>query len=138
MQEPSAPRYFTLDEANALVPTIRDLLETVQRQAAELARIQQQLAVYGRNASTNGHGTNGAGRTMHQAFERADALLAGVRAGIEAIQQTGAELKDVQTGLVDFRAMRDGREVYLCWKQGEDRIDFWHDLDTGFAGRQPL
>ena len=50
----------------------------------------------------------------------------------------GCEVKDVQTGLVDFRAMRDGRAVYLCWRLGEEDIAFWHELDAGFAGRQPL
>jgi hypothetical protein len=50
----------------------------------------------------------------------------------------GVELKDIEEGLVDFRSMRDGRIVYLCWRQGEDTIAFWHELDAGFAGRQPL
>ena len=47
-------------------------------------------------------------------------------------------MKGVEPGLVDFPSLREGREVYLCWREGEDQIDFWHEVDAGFAGRQPL
>ena len=57
---------------------------------------------------------------------------------IKAIVNLGVALKDIEQGLVDFPAERDGRIVFLCWKQGEDEIRFWHELDTGFAGRKPL
>jgi hypothetical protein len=64
-------------------------------------------------------------------FNRFDAL-------VRQVQALGAELKDLNTGLLDFPSLRDGREVYLCWRHGEDDIHFWHELDAGFAGRQPL
>jgi hypothetical protein len=54
------------------------------------------------------------------------------------IQELGCELKDIDMGLVDFPALREGRVVYLCWRYGEDRLRYWHELDAGFAGRQPL
>ena len=54
------------------------------------------------------------------------------------LEEIGCELKDVHTGLLDFRSLREDRVVYLCWRLGEDEIRFWHELDTGFAGRQPL
>ena len=57
---------------------------------------------------------------------------------MEAIHALGCELKHVDQGLIDFPALREGREVYLCWRLGEPTIGWWHDLDTGFAGRQPL
>jgi hypothetical protein len=57
---------------------------------------------------------------------------------MELIAASGAELKDINSGLLDFRSQREGREVYLCWRYGEGEIRFWHDLDAGFAGRQPL
>ncbi len=56
----------------------------------------------------------------------------------ERINGMGCELKDVNMGLIDFRTMMDGREVYLCWKLGEEHVAYWHDLETGFASRQPL
>jgi hypothetical protein len=57
---------------------------------------------------------------------------------LQRFNEWGIELKGLEEGLVDFPSDRDGRTVYLCWKQGEDSIQWWHDLDTGFAGRQPL
>ena len=57
---------------------------------------------------------------------------------IKAIVELGVALKDIEQGLIDFPTERDGRIVYLCWRQGEDEIRFWHELDTGFAGRRPL
>jgi hypothetical protein len=64
-------------------------------------------------------------------FERLDGL-------VHMILATGAEIKDLTSGLLDFRAQRNGREVYLCWKMDENQIRFWHELDAGFAGRQPI
>ena len=64
-------------------------------------------------------------------FQRLDDL-------VHRILATGAEIKDLNSGLLDFRALRGGREVYLCWKHGESAIEFWHELDTGFAGRRPI
>ena len=57
---------------------------------------------------------------------------------IDLVQSLGAELKEIRTGLIDFRSPRDDRVIYLCWRLGEPRILFWHELDAGFAGRQPL
>jgi hypothetical protein len=54
------------------------------------------------------------------------------------ITNLGCELKGIDEGLIDFRALREGREVYLCWRLGEERIAFWHDIEAGFGGRQPL
>jgi hypothetical protein len=64
-------------------------------------------------------------------FERFDEL-------IHKIHDTGAQIKDINIGLLDFPAQRDGREVYLCWKFGEGDIAFWHEVDAGYAGRQPI
>ena len=68
----------------------------------------------------------------------ADTTMAQFRALAQEIADMGAALKDPESGLVDFLALRNGREVYLCWREGEPDCAWWHDLDTGFAGRQPL
>ena len=78
-----------------------------------------------------GNGGNRALSSMVQDFERLDAL-------IHQIQDAGAQIKDINTGLLDFSALKDGREVYLCWQYGEDDIQFWHEIEAGFAGRQPI
>jgi len=66
-----------------------------------------------------------------QTFDRLDDLLHHILA-------TGAQVKDINTGLLDFSALKDGREVYLCWRYGEEEIEYWHEVEAGFAGRQPI
>jgi hypothetical protein len=78
-----------------------------------------------------GNGGSRVASEMAEEFARLDAL-------VRRIQATGAILKDINLGLLDFLSKRDGREVYLCWRYGEDRIEFWHELHTGYSGRQPL
>lgn len=126
-------RYFTLEEASALLPRLTELLTSLrERRRALLAREQQQ----GLRPQVSGH-TNG---TVHAGAREAstDEDIAAMNAILREIQELGIEVKDLDTGLVDFPALRDGREVYLCWRLDEPAIGWWHDLDTGFAGRQPL
>jgi hypothetical protein len=137
------PRYFTLDEARRTLPQVRACIERLQALAAEAARLQQAMQEGGQAArqippAHNGAARNGSGRRVYDALARTEALEGEMRLLAEELDEIGCEVKDVETGLVDFRAMRDGRAVYLCWRLGEDDISFWHELDTGFAGRQPL
>ncbi len=98
---------YTRAEAEALLPKVRPLLEDLQRR----------IAAYRRRPT--------------------DPVAREIEALLREIAELGAEMKDPDLGLVDFRTVRRGREVYLCWKLGEgDRIAFWHDLETGFAGRK--
>jgi hypothetical protein len=78
-----------------------------------------------------GNGGNRALSRMVQDFEKLDAL-------VHQILDTGVLIKDINIGLLDFPALRDGREVYLCWQHGEGDIAFWHEVDAGYAGRQPI
>jgi hypothetical protein len=144
-RQPRPPRYFTLDEANRLLPRVRDLIERLQRLAAEVAAIQRKMRDSGhrqsmtRATAVNGAQTNGStGRDVYGALARADDLLEAMRLLVDELEEIGCEVKDVHTGLVDFRTRREGRAVYLCWRLGEDRIRYWHELDAGYAGRQPL
>jgi len=98
---------YTRAEAEALPPKVRPLLEDLQRR----------IAAYRRRPT--------------------DPVAREIEALLREIAELGVEMKDPDLGLVDFRTVRRGREVYLCWKLGEgDRIAFWHDLETGFAGRK--
>lgn len=122
-------RYFSLDEANAALKTLRPLVGEMLAIRQELLFIQPDVERILRKAQGNG-----GGRVASQAvayFERLEELIG-------RIQEMGVELKDINSGLLDFPAMRDGREVYLCWRYGEEEIRFWHEIDAGFAGRQPL
>lgn len=122
-------RYFTLEEANALLATLRPLMREVLAARQQIVAAEPALWPVLEKALGNG-GSRKAG-AMLQHFEV-------IQNGVRAIERLGLEVKDVNLGLVDFLAQRDGRDVYLCWRYDEPRITHWHDLDAGFAGRQPL
>lgn len=122
---------FTLEEANALVPQINQLLDELTAARDQLATLGGKLHATRLLQRAGGNGGNKHGNDYVMQLELFNSRLS-------ALQAIGCELKDLDAGLVDFPSYRDGKLVYLCWKRGEDRIEFWHDLDAGFAGRQPL
>ena len=127
MDNPS--RHFTLAQANAIVTAIRPLVaEMLEIRQVILSREPQVWPVFEKAA---GNGGNTAASQVALEFQRLDTL-------VREIHRTGAILKDINTGLIDFLALREGREIYLCWQYGEDQIVYWHEVDAGFAGRQPL
>jgi hypothetical protein len=123
------PRYFTPYQANAVLDEIRPLVEEVVRIRMEIQARQPEL--WPAIQRSVGNGGSAELSRLFVDFERLDKL-------VHRIQDTGAHIKDLNVGLMDFPALRQGREVYLCWRYGEDRIEFWHDLDTGFASRQTI
>jgi len=123
------PRYFTLEEANAALETIRPLMEEIQ--SIRNAIITHQPEAWPAIEKSAGNGGNLTLSKLVEDFDRLDKLL-------HRILATGAQVKDINTGLLDFPAWRNGQEVYLCWKYGEGQIAFWHEIDAGFAGRQPI
>lgn len=123
------PHYFSLVEANEALNFIRPIMNEVQ--VIRLKIIEKQPEVWTVIEKSAGNGGNKALSNLVQDFERLDAL-------IHQILDTGAHIKDINTGLLDFSALRKGHEVYLCWKYGESEIAFWHEVDAGFAGRQPI
>ena len=123
------PQYFTLQEANEALKTIRPLMEEVQ--AIRQKILANQPEAWPAIEKSSGNGGNRALSNMVQDFEKLDAL-------IHQIQDAGAQIKDINTGLLDFSALKDGREVYLCWQYGEEDIAFWHEVEAGYAGRQPI
>lgn len=123
-------RYFTVAEANALLPV---LLPHVERLMAAWRRLSAaQAAVIAVLERTPLADLGGPPLTQ--------AAVDIIRAqnAMVAIQALGVDLKDPATGLLDFPALRNGVEVYLCWRYGEPRVGFWHLIETGFAGRQPI
>jgi hypothetical protein len=121
-------RHFTLEEANAVLPRLEPLLAKLRKARDELTDAEAHEALAGA-APGNGGGTSG--RQVGEAFLE-------VRGMLGALEELGIVLRDIDRGLVDFPAILEGREVYLCWEEGEDGIGFWHHLDAGFGGRQPL
>jgi hypothetical protein len=121
------PKYFTVEEANAVLVTIRPLMDEIMQLRQAILEKQPEAWPAVEKAAGNGGSKNASDLAME--FSHLDAL-------VHKIIETGAEIKDINTGLVDFRSLREGREIYLCWKYGEDQLRYWHDLDAGFAGRQ--
>lgn len=123
------PHYFTLQEANEALTTIRPLMDEVQ--AIRQKILVNQPEAWPAIEKSAGNGGNRALSNMVQDFEKLDAL-------VHRILETGALIKDINIGLLDFPALRDEREVYLCWQYGEGEIAFWHEVEAGYAGRQPI
>jgi hypothetical protein len=120
---------FTLPEANALIPQLTALFAEIESARKRIEAVQPSLWPVLQQSATNGGNAN-AGRVVEE-FER-------IKRCVQAIRTLGVEVKDLNTGLIDFPAERDGHVVYLCWRYGEESIAFWHELDAGFTGRQPL
>ena len=121
-------RHFTLAEANALLPRLDPALREL-REARDRLTDEDAHAALAAAAIPGGGGEQG--RDVGEAFLEVRRLLSG-------IQELGIVVRDVDRGLIDFPAIRDGHEVYLCWQLDEQAVGFWHDLDSGYGGRRPI
>lgn len=122
-------KYFTLAEANEALKVIRPLMDEVMQIRQRI--LANQPEIWSAVEKSAGNGGNPVLSKMVLEFEKFDAL-------IHKIHDTGAQIKDINIGLLDFSAQKDGREVYLCWQHGEGDIAYWHEIDAGYAGRQPI
>jgi hypothetical protein len=121
-------KHYTRDEARALLPQIRQWLEQLNRLRQDLERIDKRLS------GLTGQGNDLGGETVNSWIR----ALAGMQGILAEFQRRRIFIKDLSRGLVDFPAIIGGHEAFLCWEQEEDDIEFWHDLDTGFGGRERL
>jgi hypothetical protein len=121
-------RHYSLREANAALPRVTELLETLRGASEQLGDREAREAL-GESAPGNGGGEPG--RIVSEGF-------VALRDAMLELREREIVLRDLGRGLVDFPSLREGREVYLCWEEGEDEIAFWHEPDAGFAGRRPL
>jgi hypothetical protein len=121
-------RHYTLDEASELLPRVVGLIATMRAARDRLGDREAREAL-SEAGPTNGGGEPG--RTVSEAFVQLRDAMAELRA-LDVV------LRDLDRGLLDFPSLRDGREVYLCWQDGEDAIGYWHEPEAGFAGRRPL
>jgi hypothetical protein len=129
-------RTFTPEEANATLAELRPLVETMVGAKQELDEAQEARDEVAQRIAGNGGGIPPAElAALEQAVEAAATELA---LAIGNVQALGVLVKDLDSGLVDFPALRDGEDILLCWQLGEDEVAFWHGLEDGYAGRQPL
>jgi hypothetical protein len=130
-------RYFDRNEAEELLPMIASVLNEARQQKQKMDALDRDLSQAAAKIMVMG-GWIPPHRELAEKRVLRDQSRGKVREAIEQIQEIGCVLKDLDEGLVDFPAMLDGHEIYLCWKLGEERIGYWHGLDEGFAGRKPL
>ncbi|MBI3169769.1 MAG: DUF2203 domain-containing protein [Chloroflexi bacterium] len=123
------PKYYTPAEANNLLEIVRPMVGELMGIGERIRSLQPEIwSVVEKSA---GNGGNPALSKMLPDFDRLDAIL-------HRLQDMDIEVKDLSTGLIDFPAIKDGRVVYLCWKYNEGLVQFWHEVEAGFAGRQPI
>jgi hypothetical protein len=124
-------KIFTLQEANALLPSIKTIVAGIQRSHRRLSYFKDEAKEAASCADQGGGG-------IENGVEYAT-LLTNLTTQTSELEALGVQLKDFERGLVDFPSLRDGRVVLLCWQMGEgDELEWWHDVDAGFGGRTPL
>jgi hypothetical protein len=121
-------KHYTLDEARALLPRVRQWLDDLDRLRRQTHKFDQRLN------SLMQPGCDIGGETVNSSVR----ALAEMQELVMEFQSREIIIKDIERGLVDFPAIIGGREVFLCWEKDEDDIEFWHDLDTGYSGRERL
>lgn len=123
------PKYYTPKEANETLAVIRPMIDEMMQIGDKLRAHQPELWVMVQKSAGNG-GHPELSKLLTD-FDRLDGLM-------HKIQDMGIQIKDLISGLIDFPAMYEGREVYLCWKFGEGDVEYWHEIESGFAGRQRI
>jgi hypothetical protein len=130
-------KYFTRQEAEELLPLIEQSLKEARAHKQKMEGLNHELAQAAARIMVLGGSVPHYGQLAATKAQR-DQFGEELREAVETIQQTGCLVKDLDEGLVDFPSLRQGEEVYLCWKLGEERIGYWHGIEEGFAGRKPL
>jgi len=132
-QPPAAKKFFTPQEADAMLPLVRSIVKDI----SELAH-----SVRDRHERLTRLKSSGKSLVPEAQLEEEQAVLEHdserLQECVEELTDLGVEIKDLFTGLVDFPCWKDGREIHLCWKLGEPRLGWWHEVNAGFAGRRPL
>lgn len=122
-------RFWTPDEANAVLPEVRHLVGRMLQAREAVMELQPELWPAVEKAATNGGG---------KSLSAATRQIVIIQDVLHALEGFGIQVKDINTGLIDFPAHYQGRTVLLCWQYGEPSVQFWHDVDTGFSGRQRI
>jgi hypothetical protein len=128
---------FTLDEAQSLVPVLESLLKRAIEAKAAAEAIEQDLQRLAQRVFLNG-GMRVDVIAVSRQRTAMDALVQRAKDAVAEIDAIGVQVKDLETGLLDFPCKLDDEVVLLCWKMGETRITHWHTVEAGFRGRQPL
>ena len=140
-------RFYDLDAANARLPELRVILGALREQRADLIRLRDQVLERQEAVEAGaGRATEGSGDPDEAASDdelrlirlRMQGVIDQMQAGVARIDALGITLREIETGLIDFPALVNGRQVCLCWRLGEDDVEWWHEITSGFSGRKPL
>ena len=137
-------RFYDLDEANAAIPEVRTILESLRDQRAELIRLRDAVLAHATEDDSRGESRGDA--TTEAKIDadvrvlrlRMQGVIDRMQAGVVRIDEMGITLREIETGLIDFPALASGRQIWLCWRLGEGDVEWWHELGDGFGGRQAL
>ena len=133
------PKVFSIEEANALLPQVRPMVLQLQALQRSIVTTNTQLEEANRKASAgNGYPLEALVKQIEELTRHQLQLIESFHSVVRQLQELGAWVKDLQMGLVDFYGMREGEYVWLCWKVDEENVGYWHALEDGYAGRQPL
>jgi hypothetical protein len=121
-------RHYSLEQANAAIGWVRERIDAMRAARLQLGDEETRAAL---SEAAPGNGGGEPGMVVSEAF-------LSLRSALVELQEMEVVVRDLDRGLIDFPAIRDGREVYLCLEDGEDEIGYWHDIETGYGGREPL
>lgn len=121
-------RHYTIEEARDLLPQLRLWFTEIEKWRRVFEQTDTKLA-----GQLESHGDQGG-----EPVNRWVKAMAGIKSVFGEFERREIQIKDLDRGLIDFPALRDGREVFLCWEKDEDDVEFWHDLESGYGGREPL
>ena len=139
-------RFYRIDEANDELTALVPILTALRDQRAELIRLRDEVIAGGEGASDGeqpisrprGEPSTRPAQDLRLARLRMQGLIDQMQAGVARLDALDIALRDIETGLIDFPALVNGRQVWLCWRLGEDTVDWWHELTAGVAGRQRI
>ncbi|TLS37556.1 DUF2203 domain-containing protein [Pseudalkalibacillus caeni] len=132
-----ARKYFTLEEANEILPEVSKELARIKQIKEEFNELYQQLQMHHKTLQYR-HKTRADADIMFKKETQMEFMEIEVKTYIRNIVSKGVEIKAIDQGLLDFPAQKDGEEIMLCWKEGEEEINYYHGTDEGFAGRKPI
>ena len=139
-------KFFDVDAANAALPELRTILETLRDERGQLIELRDEFARQAAHETAAGGPApiDQADETAPGAEERRrlrlrmQGVIDQMQAGVARIDELGVTLREIETGLIDFPALASGRQVWLCWRLGEGDVEWWHELTDGFDGRRAL
>ncbi|MSP60735.1 MAG: DUF2203 family protein [Myxococcales bacterium] len=131
-------RYFTVDEANTLVPRLEGSFNRMMQLRGELRRAGAELERMGEQVDPSSLASEEGPPELRSTRGRVRGLLDALSDELSDLEEIGVQVKDLDTGLCDLVARHDGRDVLLCWRLGEKHFEFWHELEGGFSGRRPI